>query len=77
VSCEMGLREGRGHAWRWLPPRVGESGGESADSGEVEAYRRPCSDTRQGGRWGRGARGLVGVEKGGGEYGSAATVAPV
>jgi hypothetical protein len=38
VSCEMGLREGRGRERRWLPPRAGESGGESADSGEVVAY---------------------------------------
>jgi hypothetical protein len=47
MTCEMGSREGRGRAWRWLPLRAGENGGESTDSGEVAAYRRPCSDTRQ------------------------------
>jgi hypothetical protein len=37
VSCEMGSREGRGRAWRWQPPRVGESGEEGG--GEVHTIR--------------------------------------
>jgi hypothetical protein len=50
-------------AWRWCSPK--EAAVLLCNSVEVAAYRRPCSDNRQGERRGRVTRGLVGVEKGG------------